>query len=61
MKYETYSTKPDHSNHELVITYKGLERRIDFKLECKETIESLVNEMKAELREEKIKKLLNGR
>ena len=53
-----YQAKPDHSNHELVITYKGLERRIDFILVRKETIESLVNEMKQKLRDEKIEKLL---
>ena len=55
-----YTTHSDYLNHELIIRYNGLERRLDFKLECKETIESLVNEMKAELREEKINKLLNG-
>lgn len=54
-----YQTRPDHFNHELVITYEGLERRIDFTLVCKESIESLVNEMKVKLRDEKIKKLLN--
>lgn len=53
-----YQAKPDHSNHELVITYKGLERRIDFILVCKESIDLAVNEMKQKLRDDKIKRLL---
>lgn len=54
-----FTTHTDHANHQLIIRYEHLVRFLDYKYQNQDNIMILVNEMRAEIRDEKLNILLN--
>ena len=50
-----FTTHTDHANHQLIIRYAHLERVLDYTEAYEENIMRMVNEMIAEIRNEKLK------
>lgn len=55
---KNFKTKTDFLNHQIIIKYAHLERVLDFKYQNEDNVMRLVQEMVQELRDEKIKKLI---
>ena len=56
---KNFKTETDYLNHQIIIKYAHLERVLDFKYQNEDNVMRLVQEMVQELRDEKIKKLID--